>query len=953
MTKKRLLDTRLISGGLGILTLVVLVLNLPSRDVLVSNGGLLVIYGTLAALALHFGMIDGELSPAQGVGMLALLSLPSEAVAASLWIIALASALGQLASALRRDTPATTTDVILVGARMTLSFYAAALVYRGDLPLSSLEGDNLTAVLVYGIVYSAVYFALFVLEQWLQGKTLSTLRARALEFTLLLTLPIPFAALGAMILNQLGLLSFAIYLGSLGLVLLRRHDALRAQQREIEELSTSVDTQLYYQQQERVSQLATLNRILALLTDTLSPETVIDTVISSASMIAEASAVAMYLFREDALALVRSAGLSDQFHVHPPDPLIVGAGRDFEQPVLVGDLTRDAPPLSEAIAGEGKAAWIELPLSYQSVPIGVLVIYYDKPHEFSAEMVELLRTFAKQSAQAISNARLYEITDEALEQRVGQLLALGNIGHHLTATLEVRAICDLVAEYVLQSTEGNAAAILLVDEAGKVEHSAVSGYPKDAVSKGLDRVAEGITGMAMRARNTVRVGDVQTEPNYLALLPTTRSQLSTPILWNERVVGVITLESDRLNGFSEEDSYFVQQLANQAIIAIENARLFRKVSEARDRMQVILNTVTEGIILINTWGEVALANPRVDLMGLQAEALIGRSVDQLLEDPDFVERLGFRTGSELHRLVKELRAPGGLAAREPKVFSVGEDDPRFVERQVFPVYDEAEQPLGVLLVFYDETEEMKLAKTREEVSQMLIHDLRSPLTAVTTSLKLLTDLTPKDSEFRPLIETTTESSRHAIRKLLSRVDSLLDVSRMENGSLAVDTKPTELATLVDNVCVELSPIAQELSVTIKPELSAEMPLLDIDADKVERLLLNLVDNALKFSPSNSTVIVRAHEPGAEDAAPGFIRIDVIDAGPGVPNEYKLILFDRFVQVRGRQGARRGTGLGLTFCRLVAETHGGRIWVDDNPTGGSIFAFTLPVALEAEANGSGG
>ncbi|MEO8396729.1 MAG: ATP-binding protein, partial [Chloroflexota bacterium] len=71
---------------------------------------------------------------------------------------------------------------------------------------------------------------------------------------------------------------------------------------------------------------------------------------------------------------------------------------------------------------------------------------------------------------------------------------------------------------------------------------------------------------------------------------------------------------------------------------------------------------------------------------------------------------------------------------------------------------------------------------------------------------------------------------------------------------------------------------------------------------------------------------------------------VIDSGPGVPDEYKIMLFDRYVQVRGRKGARRGTGLGLTFCRLVTETHGGQIWIDDNPMGGSIFAFTMPVSL---------
>jgi two-component system, NtrC family, sensor histidine kinase KinB len=253
----------------------------------------------------------------------------------------------------------------------------------------------------------------------------------------------------------------------------------------------------------------------------------------------------------------------------------------------------------------------------------------------------------------------------------------------------------------------------------------------------------------------------------------------------------------------------------------------------------------------------------------------------------------------------------------------------------------------VLLVFYDETEEARLNKTREEFSQMLIHDLRSPLTSVTTSLKLLTDVVPKDDPVRGIVETTVDAGRSAIRKLLGRVDSLLDVSKMEQGFMSVDAKPTELATLVDNVCVELSPMAQDLGVVIRSDLRADLPLLEIDADKTERVLLNLVDNALKFSPADSTVIVRAHEPGAEGAAPGFVRIDVVDSGPGVADEYKMMLFDRYVQIRGRKGARRGTGLGLTFCRLVAETHGGRIWIDDNPTGGSIFSFTLPVAVENE------
>ncbi len=740
-----------------------------------------------------------------------------------------------------------------------------------------------------------------------------------------------------------------------GFILYGHSNLARQRRQELDNLSLNSSTQLYHQEQARVSQLVTLNRIVALLTDTLSPDTVLHTIVSSASTLSESSAVAVFLFREDGLMLARSTGLSVAFQAAPPRQLLLTEAPplDYQRPVVVADVASEprAAELRPLIEQENKAAWVELPLLYQGVRVGVLAIYYDQPQTFSQETIELLRTFANQCAQAVSNARLYAITDEALERRVGQLLALANIGHHLTATFEVHAICELVVEYARESTGAGAAAILMIDRAGAVEQWAISGGSPLAEPRQL--TAAGIAAAAIHAKEAVVIDDAQREPPIVTLLADARAQLATPILWNERAVGVIALESAQASAFSEEDSYFVQQLANQAIIAIENARLFRKVSEARDRMQVILNTVKEALILINTSGEVVLANPRVDLIGLDPHALIGKSLDALLQSDELslADRLGFSIGSELQRLVKELRAPGGLAPREPKIFSIeGENGLRYVERQVFPVHDEDDRPVGVLLVFYDETEEMKLAKTREEVSQMLIHDLRSPLTAVTTSLKLLTDLTPKDSDFRPIIETTTDASRRAIRTLLNRVDSLLDVARMESGFLALEARPSELATLVDNVCIELSPLAQELDVELKPVISANLPLLDIDADKVERVLLNLVDNALKFSPPDGAVIVRAHEPGAEGAAPGFIRIDVVDSGPGVPSEYKLMLFDRFVQIHGRKGNRRGTGLGLTFCRLVAETHGGRIWVDDNPLGGSIFSFTLPVALESELSG---
>ncbi len=226
---------------------------------------------------------------------------------------------------------------------------------------------------------------------------------------------------------------------------------------------------------------------------------------------------------------------------------------------------------------------------------------------------------------------------------------------------------------------------------------------------------------------------------------------------------------------------------------------------------------------------------------------------------------------------------------------------------------------------------------------MIVHDLRSPLTAVTASLKLLNDVIPADNEFAPLVQRTTEASMRAVRKLLNLVDSLLDIAKMESGQMSLDCEPIHLNAVAGNVVLEMDSLARELDVNLAVDVAYDLPLLNIDGEKIERVLLNLVDNALKFTPAGGTVMIQAYPPGQGGAGDGRLRVQVSDTGPGVPEEYKTRLFDRFVQIDGLRGRRRGTGLGLTFCRLAVEAHGGRIWIEDNPAGGSIFAFTVPVA----------
>jgi signal transduction histidine kinase len=146
-----------------------------------------------------------------------------------------------------------------------------------------------------------------------------------------------------------------------------------------------------------------------------------------------------------------------------------------------------------------------------------------------------------------------------------------------------------------------------------------------------------------------------------------------------------------------------------------------------------------------------------------------------------------------------------------------------------------------------------------------------------------------------------------------------------------------LSNVVENVFADLRPLAQEVEVQLVNTLSPDAPPVSVDADKIERVLMNLVDNALKYTPADGVITVRARTLDSK-----HMQVEVIDTGPGIPDDYKQRLFDQFVQIEGRAKVRRGVGLGLTFCRLVIAAHGGRIWIEDNPEGGSVFAFTLPL-----------
>ncbi len=237
----------------------------------------------------------------------------------------------------------------------------------------------------------------------------------------------------------------------------------------------------------------------------------------------------------------------------------------------------------------------------------------------------------------------------------------------------------------------------------------------------------------------------------------------------------------------------------------------------------------------------------------------------------------------------------------------------------------------------DENEQLvALNQLRQETSDLIVHDLRSPLGNMYSVLNMLELVLPEDvlAANRELLDI----ARLAHARMQDLVDSLLDASRLESGVLELDLEPVCIRQLVDEVIAMAGLGLNWRAIQFQTNFAEDLPLVMADVERLRRVLTNLIDNAIKFTPDNGRIQVDVSLAGP------MMQVSVQDSGPGVPSVDRQRIFDRFAQVQ-RTGMRRprGYGLGLAFCRLTVEAHGGQIWVESGEGGvGSRFVFTLPL-----------
>jgi signal transduction histidine kinase len=243
---------------------------------------------------------------------------------------------------------------------------------------------------------------------------------------------------------------------------------------------------------------------------------------------------------------------------------------------------------------------------------------------------------------------------------------------------------------------------------------------------------------------------------------------------------------------------------------------------------------------------------------------------------------------------------------------------------------------GWLLTLRDVSEEQLARKNRDLISETLIHDLRSPISAVLSAVDVVEDAT-EGNDPTGIVKPSLQIARRSAQRVLGMIESMLEIARFQAGKIDLHLTKCNIRDLGKQVLAEFSRQATEFEITLVNNIPDDLPMIQVDQVKIIRVLTNLVDNAITFTPIYGSVQISADLVDQQG-----IEIKVSDTGPGIPKEYHEKIFDRFSQIPGQVRRKRGSGLGLTYCRMAVEAHSGRIWVESQVGTGSIFHVLLPI-----------
>ncbi len=634
--------------------------------------------------------------------------------------------------------------------------------------------------------------------------------------------------------------------------------------------------------------------------------------------------------------------------------------------------------------------WIIAPLNAGADTIGAIHTYYREPGLTLLRREEqLFGVFADRTAVALDRLQ----TRRQLEKRAQQLEIINEVTSQLAATLELEPLLNLILDKAIELLDTEAGTFMLtIEDTGELEFRVVRGpASSDLLGKRLP-IGTGLAGTAVQTGRPVLVNRVQDDKRWFNQVDAStdfqsQSILTVPLLRQNAVLGVVQLINKRDGApFDEEDQSLLTAFAGQAVVALENARLWEQTDKAlqervnelfmlqqldRDLnttldLDNVLNLTLDWILRIcgGSAGAIALINgsgqqPQLraahgygdefDLDAIDSsmleKGLIGRVLrtgkphvtGNVHEEPDYIS-MSFATHSQMTvPIIHKQQLIGAIAIEGD---TLGAFDSVTLETAVRVTNHAAVAISNALL--YAQVQEANEAKS--EFVSMVSHELKTPMTSVGGYTDLMLtgmtgDLTDQQRNF---LETISAN----IKRMGQLIQDLTDISRIETKHLRVELAPVSFTNVISDTLQIVRGPCDGKSINLHLDLPTDLPLVLGDKERLVQVTTNLLSNACKYSPPATDVYLRVKmddlPPKPDQPEIPMVVCSVQDKGYGISEEDQKQLFTKFFRAEDPNIRKAtGTGLGLSITKGIVELHNGRIWVESQLGQGTTFHFAIP------------
>ena len=514
----------------------------------------------------------------------------------------------------------------------------------------------------------------------------------------------------------------------------------------------------------------------------------------------------------------------------------------------------------------------------------------------------------------------------------------------ISEDLDLDTVLQEIADGARSLVGARYGAILTFDESGRVRDFITSGVtPEERRRVRSWPSGRGMLGYLNRVDGPVRLADVSSHPESVGLPknhPPIKTFLGTQVRDRDKRSGNIYL-AGKENGreFTLEDEETLQMFATQAAMAITNASRYEEERRTKADLEALVNTSPVGVLVFDA------RTMEVVKFNREAHRIISGTGNHDLPFEQLCSMMTFRRIDGQEILHDELPlersiSKGETVRAEEVVIHLPNGEMVSTLINTTPIHSEDGEIVSVVATIQDITPLEELERLRAEFLGMVSHELRGPLTSIkgsaATALRASVPLDP--AETRQFFQIIEEQADH-MRDLVS---NLLDLTRIEAGTLSIATEPNDVAAVLEQAKNAFLSSGYRNSIEI--EAMPQPPRIGADRQRIVQVLYNLFSNASKYSRDWSTIRVSA---SLEDP---YVAVSVTDEGTGIPQEHLPHLFSKFSRTDGDDSQRiGGYGLGLSICRGIVEAHGGRIWAESAGEGlGSRFTFTIPVVAEAES-----